>query len=74
MLAARHHEPAHQAFPLETINGVAVDTHKVFNGSSRSWTEVDRSFSGGRAADLAVSTSTADLVYCVFLFSFHLRP
>jgi hypothetical protein len=74
VLAARHREPSHQALPLETINGVAADTRKVFNGSSRSWIEVERSFSGGRATDLAVNKSTADLVYCVFLFSFHPRP
>ncbi|WP_292398061.1 hypothetical protein [Mesorhizobium sp.] len=44
----------HQAFVLETINGVAADAPKVFNGSSRSRIEVERSSSGGRASKLAV--------------------
>jgi hypothetical protein len=73
---------AHQALILETINGVAADPPKVFNGSSRSRIEVERSSSGGRAPKLAVSKSSGrfsknngrSLVNCGFLFSFRPSP
>ncbi|WP_164897822.1 MULTISPECIES: hypothetical protein [unclassified Mesorhizobium] len=44
----------HQALVLETINGVAADARKGFNGSSRSRIEVERSRSGGSTAELSV--------------------
>ncbi|MER9894206.1 hypothetical protein NKJ40_19355 [Mesorhizobium sp. M0119] len=53
--------------PLETIDGLAADARKVFNGSSRSRIEVERSSSGGRTAELAISKSNGKSLFpCAF--------